>query len=290
MRCLVITSVMLLVSASSVFANTSFTTLETTSSGRLGIAAIDTSNHVAIQYHARERFPMTSTFKFILVAAILKRSMTDAHFLQKNVMYTKADIALAGYGPITAQHLKTGMTIAQLCQAAITHSDNAAANLLMQHLGGPQAVTVFARSIGDPSFRLDRWEPQLNSAIAGDVRDTTTPLAMATDLQRLVLSHTILGVAQRAQLKIWLQNNTTGATKIRAAVPHDWLVGDKTGHGDHGTTNDIDIIWPPHCAPIVVAIYVTQINKLAQDQDAIIVQATHHVLQQLAQMNHCIKK
>ena len=87
-----------------------------------------------------------------------------------------------------------------------------------------------------------------------------------------------------------MQNNTTGATKIRAAVPHDWLVGDKTGHGDHGTTNDIGIIWPPHCAPIVVAIYVTQINKLAQDQDAIIVQATHHVLQQLAQMNHCIKK
>ena len=284
----VITSVMLLVSASSAFANTPFTSLATASDGRLGLAAINTNT--IINYHATERFPMTSTFKFILVAAILKHSMADVSFLQKNVRYTKTNIALAGYGPITEQHLATGMTIAQLCQAAITHSDNAAANLLMQQLGGPKAVTAFARSIGDTSFRLDRWEPQLNSAIPGDVRDTTTPMAMAIDLQRLVLGHTILGLAQRTQLILWLQGNTTGATKIRAAVPHGWTVGDKTGHGAYGTTNDIGIIWPPHCAPIVVAIYVTQINIATQKQDIIIAQATHRVLQQLMQTNHCIKK
>jgi beta-lactamase class A len=130
----------------------------------------------------------------------------------------------------------------------------------MKQIGGPAAVTAYARSIGDTEFRLDRWETDLNSALPGDARDTTTPLAMARSLHKLVLGD-VLPLAQRRLLKEWMVGNTTGATRIRAGVPSGWTVADKTGAGDYGTVNDIAIIWPPAKAPIVLAVYLTQPNK-----------------------------
>lgn len=227
--------------------------LESAAGARLGVAAIDTGSGARISHRATERFAVCSTFKTILAAAILARSAQDGGLLARQVRYARGD--LLPNSPITAKHLDEGMSVAALCAATIQYSDNAAANLLMKILGGPAAVTAYARSIGDTTFRLDRWETELNSAIPGDPRDTSTPEAMAATVQRLVLGDA-LGGAERRQLNDWLLGNTTSATRMRAGVPSDWKVGDKTGAGDYGTNNDVGVLWPPTGAPIVLAVYL----------------------------------
>lgn len=229
--------------------------LEKDSGGRLGVAALNTADGRKVLHRADERFPLCSTFKMVVAAAVLAR---EPSMLKKRIAYDKAD--LLPHSPITSKHVGEGMTVAELCEATLQYSDNAAANLLMKQLGGPAVVTAYARAIGDSEFRLERWETELNSALPGDPRDTTTPLAMARSLQKLVLGDT-LPVAQRRQLKEWMVGNTTGATRIRAGVPSGWTVADKTGAGDYGTVNDIAVIWPAGKAPIVLAVYLTQSGK-----------------------------
>ena len=229
--------------------------LEKEFGGRLGVAALNTADGRQVLHRADERFPFCSTFKMMLSAAILSR---EPALLKKRIAVDKSD--LVPHAPVTSKHVGAGMTVAELCEATIQYSDNPAANLLMKQIGGPAAVTAFARSIGDNEFRLERWETELNSALPGDVRDTTTPLAMARSLQKLVLGDA-LPAAARKQLKDWMLGNTTGATRIRAGVPAGWPVADKTGAGDYGTVNDIAVIWPPGKAPIVLAVYTTQPNK-----------------------------
>ncbi|WP_063709568.1 class A beta-lactamase [Cupriavidus basilensis] len=232
--------------------------LESAAGGRLGVAALNTASGAQLSHRANERFALCSTFKVLAVSAILRRSATEGGMLQRRIAYTKAE--LVAYSPITEKHAGAGLTVAELCAAALQYSDNTAANLLMQLLGGPAAVTAFARAIGDDTFRLDRWETELNTAIPGDPRDTSTPAAMAASLQRLTLGDA-LGGAERERLVAWMRGNTTGATRIRAGVPADWLVADKTGSGDYGTANDIGVAWPPGKPPIVLAIYFTQPGK-----------------------------
>lgn len=160
-------------------------TLERTSGGRLGVYAENTANGVQIGYRADERFPFCSTFKVILAAGILARGARIADLMDRRIHYTQSD--LAHYSPITEKHVSEGMTVAELCAAALQYSDNTSANLLIRILGGPPAVTAYARSIGDIEFRLDRWETELNTALPGDTRDTSTPAAMARSLRSLVL-------------------------------------------------------------------------------------------------------
>jgi beta-lactamase class A len=232
--------------------------LEKALGGRLGVFALNTADGLQLAYRGDERFPVCSTFKLLLASAILQRSTQVPGLMQQRVNYLKAD--LAKYSPISENHVDDGMTVEQLCAAALQHSDNTAANLLIKMLGGTAAVTEFARSIGDTEFRLDRMETELNSAIPGDPRDTSTPMSMANSLNRLALGDG-LEPTQRAQLQEWLRGNTTGDARIRSGVPKHWKVGDKTGSGDYGTANDIAVLWPTHRAPVVVAIYTTQ-NEL----------------------------
>jgi beta-lactamase class A len=229
--------------------------LEQASGGRLGVAALNTADGLELAHRGDERFPFCSTFKMMLAAAVLAR---EPALLKKRIHYTKDD--LVPHAPVTGKHLADGMTVAELCEATLQYSDNPAANLLMKQIGGPAAVTAYARSIGDTEFRQERWETELNSAIPGDPRDTTTPAAMARSLHKLVLGDA-LPAAQRKQLKDWMLGNTTGATRIRAGVPAAWPLADKTGAGDYGTVNDIAVIWPPRKAPIVLAVYLTQPGK-----------------------------
>lgn len=244
--------------------------LESTFDGRLGFVALDTATGTRIAYRADERFPFCSTFKTMLSAAILARSAGDAELLQRRVRYTKRD--LVNYSPITEKHVGKGMTIAELCAATLQYSDSTAANLLIALLGGPQAVTAYARSIGDTTFRLDRRETELNTAIPGDERDTTTPAAMAASVRRLLVGDA-LGAAQRAQLDAWMLGNKTGDARIRAGVPADWRVADKTGTGDYGTGNDIGVAYPPNRAPIVFVVYTTMREKNAQARSDVIASA-----------------
>jgi beta-lactamase class A len=249
--------------------------LEKSLNGRLGLFAWDTGTGRQLRYHADDAFPFCSTFKVLLVGAILAQEVVSPGLLQQSIQLRPAD--LVTYSPITEKHRDEDVTIAALCAAALQYSDNTAANLLIKQLGGPEAVTAFARRLGDQHFRLDRWETDLNSAIPGDRRDTTTPAAMGQDLHSLLLGKA-LPASQQTQLRQWLLGNTTGNKRIKAAAPGDWLVGDKTGTGSYGSTNDVAILWPPQREPIVLAIYATRTNKEAQPREDVIVSATEAVI------------
>jgi len=197
---------------------------------------------------------MCSTFKFLAVADVLTRVDAGTEHLNRRIPYGEAD--LLAHAPITTAHVDEGsMTVEALCDAAITYSDNTAANLLLATIGGPAGLTRFARTIGDPVTRLDRPEPDLNAAEPGDPRDTTSPDAMMTDLRTLLVETTRLSDTSRTRLGDWLVANTTGAGKLRAGVPSSWRIGDKTGGGGHNATNDVAIAWPPNRAPVLMAVY-----------------------------------
>lgn len=249
----------------------SLAALEKTLDGRIGLFALDTGNGAQLAYRADERFPFCSTFKVIAAAAVLAKDMQAPGLLQQRIRYAQRD--LVPYSPITEKHVGDGMTVAALCAAAIQYSDNTAGNLLIDLLGGSAAVTAFARAVGDMQFRLDRRETELNTAIPGDPRDTTTPKAMGQTLQRLALGDA-LASAQRTQLQDWMRGNTTGDSRIRAGIPSGWQAADKTGTGDYGSANDIAILWPPGRAPVVLAVYTTRHQKDAGARNDVIAQAT----------------
>jgi beta-lactamase class A len=251
--------------------------IEERTGARVGVAALDTGSGKHLDYRSEERFPMCSTFKFLAAAAVLKRVDEKQDRLDQFIRYGAKDIL--EYAPVTKAHLNDGgMTLGALCAAAIKQSDNTAGNLLLDAIGGPVGLTNFVRSIGDEMTRLDRREPELNSAIPGDERDTTGPAAMRADMQRLLLGN-VLFESSRHQLEDWLQHNETGALMIRAGVPKTWRVGDKTGRGANGATNDIAIIRPPGRAPILVAIYSIGSTSSADDRAATVAEAARAIVE-----------
>ncbi|AWM01036.1 class A beta-lactamase [Bradyrhizobium amphicarpaeae] len=229
--------------------------LELKSGGRLGVSVLDTMTGVPIHHKGDERFPMCSTFKVLASAAILKAAGSKLEALERRVRIEQAD--LVEYSPVTREHIGgEGMTLRELCDAAITRSDNTAGNALLKNIGGPAGLTSFARSLGDDITRLDRTETELNEAKPGDPRDTTTPNAMAANYRRLLLGDVLLPEG-RDQLGQWLIANKTGDTRLRAGLPQGWRVGDKTGAGENGTANDVAIVWPPKRSPLIIAVYLT---------------------------------
>jgi beta-lactamase class A len=241
---------------------------------------VDTGSGKRFDYRSEERFPMCSTFKLLAAAAVLKQVDGRHEKLDRFVSYDAKDIL--EYAPVTKVHLKDGgMTLGALCAAAIEQSDNTAGNLLLDTIGGPIGVTKFVHSIGDEMTRLDRKEPELNSAIPGDERDTTTPAAMCADMQRLLLDD-VLTESSRHQLEDWMQHNETGTLMIRAGVPKTWTVADKTGRCGNGATNDVAIIRPPGRAPIVVAIYSIGSTSSADDHASTLAEVARATLEFLA--------
>jgi beta-lactamase class A len=253
-----------------------FARIEAQSAGRLGVAVLDTATGSRADHKADERFPMCSTFKLLAAAAILGRVDAGKERLDRRIAYAKSD--LVTYSPVTEKHVDSGMTLAALCEAAITVSDNTAANLLLAGLGRPDGVTAFARALGDTITRLDRNEPTLNEATPGDPRDTTTPAAMLANIRALVLGDA-LSPPSRDQLKAWLLANKTGDGRLRAGLPGDWAVGDKTGSGDYGSTNDVGVIWPPGRAPLVVTIYFTDTKAALEQRIAVLASVGHAIAQ-----------
>jgi beta-lactamase class A len=235
--------------------------------GWLGVAVLDTGSGAHAGHRADARFPITSTFKFLAAAAVLKRVDDGKDQLTRRITFTARD--LVTYSPVTGKHVSDGMTLADICEAAITVSDNTAGNLLLASIGGPPGLTKFARSLGDTVTRLDRIEPALNEATPGDPRDTTTPRAMLDNLKKLVLGGT-LSDASKTHLKSWLMGNKTGAARLRAGLPRGWSISDKTGSGERGTTNDIAVLWPPGHAPVVVTAYLTNTTASLDRRNAAI--------------------
>ncbi len=240
--------------------------IEAATGGRLGVTLVDTGSGRTVAYRGGERFPMCSTAKVLACSALLARVDAGQESLDRRIRYTSAD--LVAHSPATGEHVGgDGMTLAALCEAALTLSDNTAMDLILAALGGPAAVTGFARSLGDPVTRLDRTEPSLNEAAPGDPRDTTTPVAMADDLRKLALGGA-LSPRSRDHLCAWMVANTTGDAKLRAGVPRLWRVGDKTGNGDQGSSNDIAVMWPPDQPPVVAVVYLTGATSVPEEARA----------------------
>jgi beta-lactamase class A len=242
-----------------------FARIEETSGGRLGVALFDSETGMQTGHRSDERFPMCSTAKVLSVAAILKRIDTGKLAYDKHIRFEASE--LVTYSPVTEKRVADGMTILELCEAALTVSDNTAANLLLGELGGPAAVTNFARSLGDLVTRLDRIEPELNEAQPGDPRDTTSPLAIASNL-RAITRAGILNDISAGRLVAWLLANRTGDARLRAGLPRGWRVGDKTGSGENGTTNDVGIFWPPGRNAIYLSAYLTETSAPPSEREA----------------------
>jgi beta-lactamase class A len=230
--------------------------LEARQGGRLGVAVLDTGSGRVLSHRGEERFALCSTFKALAAARVLARVDGGEERLDRHIAYGRE--ALVPYSPVTGPGAeKGGLAMGEICEAAVTLSDNTAGNLMLDSFGGPAGLTAWLREIGDPATRLDRREPELNLVPPGEERDTTTPLAMAGTMRRLLLGE-VLSPASRERLIAWLVGCRTGDARIRAGLPAGWRVGDKTGTGPapHLPTNDVAIAWPPGRAPILVAAYL----------------------------------
>lgn len=244
--------------------------LEQKSGGRLGVCVLDTVNNRRLTHRADERFAMCSTFKLPLAAAILRLADQDKLKLDTFVPYTKADIVM--HAPVTEPNLaKGGMKIRDLAEAAQKQSDNVAANLLLKQLGGPAGFTQFFRDIGDQTTRIDRFEPDMNDVKPGDERDTTTPVAMAETIRKLLVLD-LLKPDSRDLLWQWMADTTTGTKRLRAGLPASWRAGDKTGTylGNEGAkVNDVAIATPPDRPAIIITAYLntTTPSENIRDED-----------------------
>lgn len=242
--------------------------LEERHGGRLGVAMLDTGSGRSAGHRGDERFLLCSTFKVLAVAAVLARVDRGEEQLERRIAIDPE--AVLSYAPVTRLHTGApGMRLDELCAAAITVSDNTAANLLLESLGGPQRVTAFVRGLDDGTTRLDRIEPDLNIAHPGDLRDTTAPDAMLRTLQRLLLGD-VLAPASRARLLDWMRGCLTGTDKLRAGLPAGWSAADKTGSGSQGESNDVAILWPPQRSPVLVTAYYVAPSTDAQVRSAVL--------------------
>ena len=214
----------------------------------IGVHAVDLPTGRWLAHRGKDRFAMCSTFKGYAVAAVLAQA--DRNLLTLNDTVTIAPSELVTYSPVTQPKAGLPMTLGELCRAAVQQSDNSAANALLRVLGGPQAITEFARSIGDDQSRLDRWETELNSAVPGDPRDTSTPLAMAVGYRAILTGDALTAVSRRT-LQDWMRANETSS--MRAGLP-GWSTADKTGSGDYGTANDVGVAYGPDGQQLLLSI------------------------------------
>ncbi|NEU27863.1 class A beta-lactamase [Paenibacillus polymyxa] len=249
-------------------ANVVFKQLETRFDARLGVYVIDTGTGKEVAYRADERFAYASTYKALAAGAVLQQKSNDE--LGKVIKFAKDD--LVTYSPITEQHVDTGMNLKEISDAAIRYSDNTAGNLLLKALGGPEGFERAMRDNGDTVVMANRYETELNEAIPGDLRDTSTPNALANSFKVLTIDDSMPNDKQELLIG-WLKENTTGDELIRAAVPEGWVVGDKTGAGSYGTRNDVAIVWPPDREPIIIAVMSSRDTEDAEYNNALIAEA-----------------
>jgi beta-lactamase class A len=226
---------------------------ERDSGGRVGLYAENLRSGVKIAWRAHERFVMCSTFKASLVASVLASVDRGQIRLDEFITYGPDD--LLEYAPVAKQNLaKGGMSVSDMCEAAVELSDNTCANALLARSGGPSALTAYWRSIGDTVSRLDHNEPELNRSPPGDPHDTTTPAAMAGNLRKLILGK-VLSPDSRERLTGWMVNCKTGDNRLRAGLPKGWRVGDKTGNNGKDAVGDIAVTWPTRDASVLICAY-----------------------------------
>lgn len=235
---------------------------------RVGFAAYDLETEQRWEYNADQLFAMSSTFKTLACAALLQRVDEGSEQLERRVKVSASDIVT--YSPVTEAYADNReISLFELCEATMTTSDNTAANLILQAIGGPQAVTAFVRELGDSVTRLDRWETELNEAVPHDERDTTTPNAMVSNLEKLVVGNA-LSPQSKNQLREWLVNNEVADGLFRSQMPDEWVIGDRTGAGGFGSRSITAVTWPPERKPIIVAFYITETDASFEERNTAI--------------------
>ncbi|MGH0562609.1 class A beta-lactamase Bla1 [Bacillus cereus] len=250
-----------------------FSKLEQKFDARLGVYAIDTGTNQTISYRPNERFAFASTYKALAAGVLLQQNSIDT--LNEVIKFTKED--LVDYSPVTEKHVDTGMTLGEIAEAAVRYSDNTAGNILFHKIGGPKGYEKALRQMSDRVTMSDRFETELNEAIPGDIRDTSTAKAIARNLKDFTVGNA-LPHQKRNILTDWMKGNATGDKLIRAGVPTDWVVADKSGAGSYGTRNDIAIVWPPNRSPIIIAILSSKDEKEATYDNQLIKEAAEVVI------------
>lgn len=236
-------------------------------SARIGVAILHTQKGLQFSYRGEERFPLNSTFKSLACAKLLKDTdegklnLVDTKLIQKN--------AIQEYSPITRSLVGKHISLEDACSATMLTSDNTAANIVLEAVGGPSDLTLFLRNLGDQFSRIDRWEPELNEGKPGDVRDTTTPNAVVATLNEL-LNGTLLTESSQSQLKTWMMDNQIAGKLFRSVLPTDWKIADRTGAGGHGSRGITAMVWPKHSAPIIIAVYITETEASFKQRNRII--------------------
>ena len=257
--------------------DTAFAQLERDYSAKLGVYALDTETDKEVMYRADDRFLYCSTSKALLAGIVLQQNSLEQ--LKQVVKYSQDDIL--SYAPVTKEHVEQGMTLEEICIAALRFSDNTAANLLFKHIGGPAGFKSALNRLGDNITEPVRLEPHLNEVIPGNNSDTSTPRQLAIDLQAYTTGN-VLTEDKRKMLIEWMTGNATGKKMIRAGAPADWIVADKSGSGSYGTRNDIAIVIPPNRKPIIITILSTHAEKEAKYDDQLIAQAAKIIFESLA--------
>lgn len=238
---------------------------EKTLKARIGLSIINTADGKLISYRGDERFPLNSTHKALTCAALLK--LVDEQKLKLTETVSFDQSRLVSYSPITEKHVTPdSMSWQDVCSASVSYSDNTAANLVFEKLGGPEKATQFLRKAGDQVSRMDRTEPEINDVAAGELRDTTTPEAIVKTLQKLLIGD-VLSPESREQLKQWMVNDQVANDLLRSQLPQGWTIADKTGSGNDGSRSIISVIWPEYGDPLIVTIYITQTSSTVAESN-----------------------
>ena len=225
--------------------------LERATSVTIGVTAIWHDSRRSFRYRGDDLFPMCSLFKTLAAAALVQARGYDEVYWTTPIPFTSADIV--ENSRVLEKTTTFQATPEELADAALRFSDNTAGNLILRELGGPSAITSFAASLGATSTRLDRWEPELNDAVPGDVRDTSTPDDIARIYRALILGRRA-GVLAEARLREWMLRTATSGNRMRAGLTPPYELADKTGGGDYGVVNDAGVLWRPAAEPLVLAI------------------------------------
>ncbi|MFE4665947.1 class A beta-lactamase [Streptomyces sp. NPDC056716] len=246
-----------------------FQALEKEFDARVGVYALDTGTGRTVGHRPDERFAYASTFKALAAGAVLREHGVAG--MDKVVHYTREDIV--ENSPVTENFIETGMSLRELCAATLWYSDNTAVNLLLEDLGGPDALEAVLAELGDDVTEMDRFEPDMSEGTPGDIRDTSTPRALTGSLRAMLLGEG-LERDERALLRTWMQTNTTGETLIAAGVPDGWTVGDKSGTAGYGGRNDIAVLWPDDGGnPIVLSVLTSRDQEGAERRDEVVAEA-----------------
>lgn len=249
--------------------NNSISAIEQRISGRIGVAVLDTKNKQTWAYNGNSHFPMMSTFKTLACAKMLRKS-ANGELDPSTSSLIKAE-ELIPWSPVTKTFVNKNISVVKACEATMLTSDNTAANIVLQHIGGPQGVTSFLREIGDKVSQLDRIEPELNEAKVGDLRDTTTPIAIVSTLSRLLLGDVLLDT-DKNQLKTWMQNNKVSDPLLRSILPQGWFIADRSGAGGNGSRGITAMLWNSERQPLIISIYLTETELAMAMRNEIIVE------------------